>query len=221
MRYDINSEIYILGGILNTFDGDQAVEAMEDFVTGKNEFQRLKEFPPEYLLDNLKENLINGQFLTVTLTNEGIRQRCLEWVEKQSKKQGRKSQQIERKIATFEGIFHTKEDADTVLKILGENNYLEDGKWNRECGRPKNDLMVPFYVLKSYFSVFSGNNISETARIRAWCQGLGETVTDNEIRSLRINPINGKNPTNTVVKRFMEFYVLFKYHFIPRETFQE
>lgn len=85
MSYDIDSEMYILGCTLNNKNGDYAIGALDRFLNAEDEFSKLAGIPTEYLVDNLKENLTNGQFMSVTLSNDGVRQRCIEWVEKWQK----------------------------------------------------------------------------------------------------------------------------------------
>ena len=86
-NYNIDTELYILGCILNNYSGTYSIGALERFIKAEDEFNSLKGIPDEYLLDEVEEALIDNLFVSVRLEREGARQRCLEWVEMRKKGQ--------------------------------------------------------------------------------------------------------------------------------------
>jgi hypothetical protein len=102
-NYNIDAELYILGCRLSNFDGRHSINALEQFISAEGEFESLKGISEKDLLAEVSEALIDNLFVAVQLQKEGVRKRCLEWIE--NRKKGPNSE-----------------------KSLNENPFLRDGE---------------------------------------------------------------------------------------------
>jgi len=128
------------------------------------------------------------------------------FIDKQTVKGGKK-----KRTKTFQDLFIRKEIGDQVIKILIDNGYLTNGKWNYPKGIDKS-IATPFYVLQEYFGLIKQHGSLGT-KLRIWCAGLGVPAEVNFIRNLKLNPADGKRPTQSFKNERKEFFKIFEYRF--------
>lgn len=123
-----------------------------------------------------------------------------------------------RRARSFKDLFVEQEQADMVLKILTENEYITSGIWSYDDGDEK-AIATPYYILRDYFFLIKPDGSSLGSKLKLWCSGLGVSADAGYIKNLTNIP--KKRPPQKYKNRLKEFYKLFEYHFKPVKPLEQ
>lgn len=110
---------------------------------------------------------------------------------------------------TFESLFIQEEYAEKIINIFTAEGYLTSGNWTYP-GNNNKSIATPFFVLQDYFGIIKNDTRPARTKLRIWCNRLGVSPNNNNLKSLLNNPADGKNPTLKFKQEQKEFYKLFE-----------